>query len=220
MDKKVLIVEGFNDELFFSKFCAYHGYDVHVKVQKPSSIAPGNYDTKQGVLRLLQVYIKLLAPNSLEKLGIIVDADYTSSGGGVSRTLEQIHEKIKDQGYTSPAQQLSDTSYYFEKDDKSIGLHVWIMPNNLDEGYLEHWITNNISDDEKIYFDKINNLVDNFSEKRTGATHLTKAKIQVWLACQGKPSQDMRNIIQNQYLNENKKQYLNFKSWLNSTFKS
>jgi hypothetical protein len=218
MDKKVLLVEGPNDELFFSNFCQVHGYDVHVKVKKPSSVAPDNKDNKQGVLQLLQVYIKLLAPNSVEKLGVIVDADYATSGGGVQTTLTQIHNKIKEHGYTSSAIQLSDTSYYFEKDDKSNRLSIWIMPNNLDEGYLEHWITNNIEDNEKTYFNKISDFIDNFDEKKIGPIQIPKAKVQIWLACQRKPLQDMRTVIHNNYLDQNKQQYLNFKNWLSNTF--
>lgn len=218
MDKKVLLVEGPNDELFFSKFCVRHGYDVHVKVKKPSSITPSNPDNKQGVLQLLQVYIKLLAPNSVEKLGVIVDADYLATGGGIQTTLNQIHDKIREHGYTSVAKQSSDSSYYFEKDDNSTRLNIWIMPNNLNEGYLEHWITENIEDNEKNYFQKASDFIDNFTEKKTGQIQVTKAKVQVWLACQKKPSQDMRCVIQNNYLDENKPQYLNFTNWLNTTF--
>lgn len=218
MYKKVLIVEGPNDELFFSKFCIAHGYDIHVKVQKPSSLSPGNPNNKQGVLKLLQVYIKLLAPDSVEKLGVIIDADYESTGGGVQLTLSQIHNKIKEHNFSSPAQQASDTSYFFENDDKSARLNIWIMPNNLSEGYLEHWITNNIEDTEKEYFNKVSDFIDAFDEKKINEIQLTKAKVQVWLACQSKPQQDMRAILQNNYLDKNKEQYLNFNNWLSTTF--
>ena len=221
MNDKILIVEGFNDESFFSKFCVYHGYDVSVKIKvnKPSSLSAIALDNKQGVLALVQIYIKLLDNGGVEKLGIIVDSDYANTGGGVTRTLDQIHGKIREYGYSDKPKQLPDTSYYFERDDKVTGLHVWIMPDNLSEGYLEHWITSNINDVEREYFNKIDSLIDGFSEKKIKQIQMAKAKVQVWLACQDKPSQDMRGIIQSKYLDETKTNYLNFKSWMENTFR-
>ena len=152
MDKKVLLVEGPNDELFFSKFCINHGYDVHVKVKKPSSVTPGNPDNKQGVLQLLQVYIKLLAPNSVEKLGVIVDADYLTTGGGVQTTLNQIHDKIREHGYTSEAKQSSDSSYYFEKDDLNLSAKVHKLTIDKEGNINQNW--------PKGFFDEFRNKLD------------------------------------------------------------
>ena len=44
-------------------------------------------------------------------------------------------------------------------------------------------------------------------ETKIKQIQMAKAKVQVWLACQDKPSQDMRGIIQSKYLDETKTNY-------------
>lgn len=210
MQKSKLIVEGSADEYLFKKLCQKHGFDVEVTVDTPSIF--GQKDTKQGVLNILQVAIKQLESSYLDRLGIIIDSDYVQHGGGVSNTLLQIHNKIKDHGYVGPHKQFSNSGIYFEGENGLPNLGVWIMPNNLDEGMLEDWMLSICHPNEQSFLNTVKQTVIAIPSPKFAKIHEAKAISNTWLAWQKKPDRGFYNLFQEGLIDEN---HINYQNWLN-----
>ena len=217
MQKSKLIVEGISDEYLFKKLCQKHGFNnVEIEVDTPSVF--GGRDTKQGVLNILQVVIKQLEDSYIDRLGIIVDSDYEEDGGGVENTLRQIHDKIKDHGYSSSYKRFSNSGIYFEGEDDLPKLGVWVMPNNLDEGMLEDWMLSICHPDEQGFLTSVVQTVTAIPSPKFKKIHEAKAISNTWLAWQKKPGQGFSSLFKEGLIDENHTNYKNWLDWMNEIF--
>ena len=217
MQKSKLIVEGISDEYLFKKLCQKNGFDnVEIEVDTPSAF--GGIDTKQGVLNILQVLIKQLENSYIDRLGIIVDSDYEADGGGIENTLRQIHNKIKDHGYSSSYKRFSNSGIYFEGDGDLPKLGVWVMPNNVDEGMLEDWMLTICHPDEQSFLDSITTTVNAIPSPKFKKIHEAKAITNTWLAWQKKPGLGFANLFKEGLIDEGHKNYKDFVDWMSEMF--
>ncbi len=221
--KKVLIVEGITDKQFIEYFLQYENLDIDLKINVATANDIDNdiqYSTKQAVFKSLHTAIKQLNRQFYTHIGILIDMDFRhqSKTPIKEQNIKQLSQVLNEYGFE--LQQGNDKQGLFfanEEYDNPIG--VWLMPNNNDEGYLETWIenclTNNMDNSVQEHFAKSSEFVQSFGETHF-KHHLNKANIYTWLATKPKPTQDLYQALEN--LNPQTADYQNFKQWLTTTF--
>lgn len=217
MTKGVLIVEGKSDYFFFKKLCKKNGFnEIEIEVYTPDNF--NDRETKQGVINILQILIKLVVAFYVDRLGIIVDADYVENGGGLDNTLSQIYEKIKDHGYSKEYKKFENTGIYFESDKGLPKIGVWVMPNNLDEGMIEDWILSICNPIEQPFLDMVVQKVEGVKPIKFKEIHKSKAISSTWLAWQKKPGLGFFYLFKENLIDEQHTNYKNWIDWMNKIF--
>lgn len=201
MVAKILFVEGEEDKKLFQSTSRSCGISLDVKCD-PSG--KGN-----AVLSFVAA-LKLQTSASRNRIGLVVDADFLQNGGGFLATQALINQKLKSINW-SP---LSQTPYsgFKTTDNKNNGVQVgvWIMPDNLNDGYVENFVIQSISLDQQ--------PLSNYAVQQTilaaaGGNgiptiptkphHLDKAKIGTWLAWNNPPRMSIGAAHSNNLLNFN-----------------
>ena len=216
--KNILLVEGEADRAFFEKLCKRFNLTVTVKVNTPRD-AGHQFDTKQAALSVLEEpYLRQLADGTTERLAIVIDADRESDGGGFARTLAQLSQRLNPAGYVlRPNAGLS--GLLFEHDDGQEDIGAWIMPNNANEGALEHWIQTNLHPGEA---DLMQHAQESINQIPGGSkfkpVRLTKAEVATWLAWQEEPDHGLWQAVKPGLLDESAPEFQALKAWLEKAF--
>ncbi|MDD2609337.1 MAG: hypothetical protein PHX60_06520 [Giesbergeria sp.] len=216
--KNILLVEGESDRGFFEALCKQWRLPVQVKVSTPRDAGHAK-DTKQAVLSVLETtYLSQLADGQIERLAIAVDADRVSDGGGFERTLTQLSQRLHPAGYAL------DTStepggLLFTHNDGLHDIGVWIMPNNADEGALEHWIQINLHPAEDALMQHARASIDQIPHgQKFKSSRRTKAEVSTWLAWQAEPDHGLWQAAKPGLLDETAPQFQAIKAWLEKVF--
>jgi hypothetical protein len=222
----LLLVEGSNDKLFFEAFCKKCNLDTEVLVAPPSELtAEYVYDTKQGCIKHLPLQFKRVRNGAITRLGLVLDADQISDGGGFAKTIEQIAATIDPElGFATHPTSLSNGGLIFANNNGLADFGVWIMPNNASEGILEDWLSQTILTEGKVRtllthaeqtVAALPNLLD--IPAFTPSNH-KKAEIATWLAWQKKPGMGLAYTIKEELLDQTTPQYLGLQEWLKRVF--
>lgn len=216
--KNILLVEGESDRSFFEALCKHLDLTVSVKIATPRDAGHTN-DSKQAVFSVLETTALIqLADGTTERLAVVVDADRATDGGGFERTLDQLRQRLNAKGYTLRADD-GLGGLIFEHSDGLNDIGAWIMPNNADEGALEHWIQNNVHPDEGALMQhaqaSINQIPNGpkFREIRR-----SKAEVSTWLAWQSEPDHGLWQAVKPGLLDVTAPQFLALKAWLEKVF--
>ena len=181
---KILLVEGESDRAFFEQVCIVLGLKT-VTVAPPRALS-GTHNTKEGVFNYLPTLLAQLADGRTTRLAVVVDADSVANGCGYERTLQRISEIVEPHGFTrtnSP-----QGGIIFRHRDGLADFGLWVMPNNLDEGALEHWFKQCIVTDENGLLSHAEAAVAALpSPPKFKALHRCKAEVATWLAWQKQP---------------------------------
>ncbi|WLF82927.1 DUF3226 domain-containing protein [Moraxella sp. ZY210820] len=187
---KFLLVEGKTDVNFFELFCKYHKINIdnikNIDILSPTDIDFGFHNNKGGVIdEALDDLLLQIQHKRIERLGVIVDADFEKDGQGFAKTHQRIANKLAEYDYLlSPNSNIA--TYQLEKVQRP-DIGVWIMPNNKDSGSIEHWIKENIHQDEQIFYEYVDDIIENISDKRFKPSQQLKVKIGTWLLWQKHP---------------------------------
>lgn len=187
---RFLLVEGKTDINFFELFCKYHKINIdnikNIDILSPKDIDLSFHDNKGGVIDdalndlLLQIQHK-----RIERLGIIVDADFEKDGQGFLKTHQRIAKKLAEYNYLLPPN--SNIATYQSEKIQRPNIGVWIMPNHQSDGAIEYWIKENIHQDEQIFYEYVDDIIENISDKRFKPSQQLKVKIGTWLLWQKHP---------------------------------
>ena len=149
-------------------------------------------------------------------IGLIIDAD---DKGPQARyqTIKNIIEKRFD---VSLPDELSPNGFVFEeKNVPTIGL--WVMPNNVSNGYLEHFVAELIEEDSSDIWQFSNQTVDEFKTNSfcdIPEVRTQKARVHAFLALQKKPGLPMGLGISANYIGSKSKSAIIFEEWFKQTF--
>ena len=192
-NNKILLVEGDADKSFFEALCKQQMLQTTVKVSVSKGLG-GDYNTKGGIVNLLPTYLPNLIDMEGGRLGVVVDADCVEHGSGYAATLEQITQAVAPFGYElhqSPTHKLGDGLIYKHTNGLA-DLGLWIMPNNKDEGSLEHWIKHCITPTEQALFSHASNVIDGLPKPvKFKLLRRPKAEVSSWLAWQTSPGRGL-----------------------------
>ncbi len=169
----------------------------------------------EGISKIELAIQEALRKPEITNLGIVVDANSNGPKARFER-LKQIFEKELPEFPFS--KELSSEGFY--QKHKNLQLGIWIMPDNIREGYLEHFISSLIPEKNAIWdFAKttINELTQkpfcDFSESKE-----QKACIHTYLAWQKSPGLPMGTAIKANYFDSNSPNADKFISWFQRTF--
>jgi len=97
---------------------------------------------------------------------------------------------------------------------------IWVMPNNMEKGYLEHFLISLISDEDQLlqYADKVLNDLEAQKLNRYGSLKRGKALIHTWLSWQKEPGRPFGQAIEMGYLDAQSANADAFENWFKQTF--
>ena len=217
-----IIVEGDTDIHFITHLCmvrkvdAPKGYKIKAKyINEFVSVA----GSKSKLLNELKLLIKNPSLD-IQNLGLILDADSQTKNAAIDTWLS-IKAILEKAGYENLPDTPNAIGTIIEQEDKpKIG--IWIMPNNLSNGYLEDFYEQLIHKEDE-FWQKSVEITEGFVENKNNRFKeiaLQKAKVHTWLAWQENPELPLGlSISANaKYLNFDTPLVDNFIEWFKNTF--
>lgn len=185
MYSNVLFVEGDEDRKLFLSISRSLNFKVEVKYD-PS----GKGNAILGFIAAL----KLQTSASKTRIGLVVDADFLQHGSGFVATQALINQKLQAIDWNP----LSLTQYSgfgtTSPKVKDVQAGVWVMPDNLSDGYVENFVIQSISASQQPLANYAfqQTVIADFGGNGippipTKPHHMDKAKVGTWLAWNDPP---------------------------------
>lgn len=208
-----LIVEGDDDIYVIAELCKKHlsppkGYETRKKFENEFT------EIGNGINEVLKIIPAILNVSGLTNFGIVVDAD-----SDLKASWNSIKDILSKKGYKKLSANPTPTGTIIEQAGlPKVG--VWIMPNNKDTGYLEHFVSKLVPAKdkmmpraEKITQDLLDKEISLFKPKDKA-----KAEVHTWLAWQESPGTPMGSALNYGYLDANADAAKPFIEWMKKTF--
>lgn len=152
----------------------------------------------------------------ISNIGVVVDANAQGFESRIQSILDKVSEVL---GVDQTSFSFDDSGFVFEP-IQNLKIGIWVMPNNSDEGYLEHFVSELIEPNDRT-FQHAQNVVNellqkdwcNFSEIKK-----QKAILHTYLAWQKSPGLPMGTAVQAGYINAISPNASNFQTWFENTF--
>jgi hypothetical protein len=224
--ERLLIVEGEEDRKFFVDVLAV--LQINTKVINPEIKVV--VQSKRGKNNALETFVDRLSglrPSEEVQIGLVVDSDHPhfNQNSGFEKTKRDINNgiKSKNKGFSELTTIPSSSGYMsFKNGFEHVKAGVWIMPNNQEDGSLEHFSIKIISESEKARFefarDQTQKIMDGahqgpeFSFK---AHQFEKAAIGAWLAWSDPPRMGLGFALkEKKRLDTNHVEFNKLKTWL------
>ncbi len=219
----ILLVEGTDDLHTIANLVKYHLKIKHVETL---------IDIKAvgGINKLFNKLKKeLLLETEMENLGIVVDADYDIDARwqSIKNNMDKLKNiKIKDMP-EKPEKNGAIFSLLKTKEQKTIKVGIWLMPNNQDTGMLEDFLlglmplsNDNILKHIECCLDELSDSdlkILKIDSKDNPETWRLKAKLHTWLAWQKEPGDPYGTAI-GKYFKPSLEITQNFMAWLSDLF--
>jgi hypothetical protein len=149
-------------------------------------------DNIYAVSRRLPQLLLELADNQIQKLGVLVDADYTNRNGGFAIRWKQLTAPLQREDYIlpekPPTEAYQGSVFQHRYGQPPVGL--WVMPNHQGDGMLEDFIQQAVaSGTQQTLLAKATDCVDQLPKelRRFSDFHHSKATLHTWLAWQNPP---------------------------------
>lgn len=213
---KRLLVEGPNDKSFFEALLRKHKLEEIITTSPAREL--GGFNTKQGAINLLPSLAQNLIDGHTERLGLILDSDTVKNGGGLDLTLTQIADKIVPFGYKRKPIRGKHGGFLFPSTDGLPTIGTWVMPNNKDEGTIEHWVSNLVNTPQKPLFIDACAAVDKISTPLFPPIRKPKAVVATWLAWQEIPGKGLDYTISGDMLDDSAPLYSDLLNWMRQVF--
>ena len=209
MKKGLLVVEGLDDKHVVWAFCKKFNLPETFEV-----VDTEGYDNLRNGLD-----VRILG-GSLEKLGIIVDADSDTSS-----RWQSLSDVLKAFGYILPdAPHLSGTilNHPDAHTIYPLKIGIWLMPNNQIAGMLEDFLEKIIQSDNNllpIAKDSLEKVKLAIPESlRFNDRHYSKALIHTFLAWKEPPGKPFGQAINANFFSEDTELLTQFLNWLKLLF--
>ena len=198
MGKRLLLVEGKDDQKVVESLCKTHGTEIAFEIEGGG-----------GVERLLAQVPVRLKSSDLECLGVVLDADQD-----IEARWAQLRDGLRRAGYADvPDRPASEgTVIVFRHELGSIRFGVWLMPNNRLPGILEDFLAFLVSPDDRM-MPRVDGFLASIPEEDR-AFPLPKARIHSYLAVQREPGKPLGLAITCGYLNARQETVRPFLDWL------
>ena len=203
--KKILLVEGTDDEHVFKHLCGERG------VGRLDDIKQHGNDT-----RLLESLPVRLKESEIEALGVVLDADTNLLG-----RWDSLRQRLIQAGYGGfPGQPAPEGTILEPPADTLLPrFGVWIMPDNRSTGKLEDFLRYLVPADSRL-FEHVEFSVQGIpdGERRFSKPDEIKAMIHTWLAWQKEPGKPFGTAITAKFLDPNVAQADVLVDWLKRLF--
>jgi hypothetical protein len=198
MSRRILLVEGKNDEHVIYALCQHHRLPERFKVEAAGSI--------EDLLDLIRVRPK---ESDLDRLAVILDADED-----LSARWAQVKARAARAGYGDiPDQPIEGGALLVAPDLPRLG--VWLMPNNQLPGMLEDFLSFLVPPTDPS-LPRVDQFLDGIPApaRRFRSAHRPKARIHAWLAVQEEPGKPLGQAITARYLDAESAVLEPFLTWL------
>jgi len=212
MNNSKLVVEGQTDTLFFQALIQKENLNLDVEPRHSVSKIPN----------LLEALFDDLRDGVIEHLGIVADADYTTSKGigGFKKRWQQLTQPLKNMGYNitaPPSQNYKGNIFTHQNGLPPVGL--WLMPDHKNDGMLESLIKQTVCEGEQQSLLQtatvcLNQLPITLFKHH----HHTKATLYTWLAWQKKPGQALVSTLNADLIDLQSLEIQAFIKWLRDVF--
>lgn len=196
MGVKILLVEGEADEGLFSVICREAGLGVTVTVSTPKNRG-AEENGKGNALNLLPSLIEQMSDGQVERLALVVDADFKDTDGlGYQGTLDKITEILEKHKYhITPPLKPRPGGYTISHTDGLSPFGLWIMPNNGTDGLLEDFIKSSVVTADADLLQHAVDTVGKLPSQKFKPIHRSKAEVATWMAWQKNPGQSLRGVV-------------------------
>jgi len=167
-----LWVEGKDDKFSIISLVMNHGYDFENDARLPF------VKEHEGVDELLEAIGVLAKTSTLERVAIVMDADY-----GQADRWGQLRHRIPELGATPSA-----TGTVLVRKERPFTLGIWLMPDNVSAGILESFLATLIDDDDTAW-SHAKGYIDGAEKLGVAITPFKRDKhrIHAYLALQKEP---------------------------------
>jgi len=211
MGKKLLLVEGTDDEHVVRHLCRRHHLNNLFDIE--------NCD---GIDRLRKNFPIWLKASDIDTIGVLVDAN-----ADIQARWKSLRCRLTSAGYRSVPEAPDEEGFISERPSASPSMAsillprvgIWLMPNNSTNGTLEHFLrflvpkSNTLLDHARDSIDSIPDEQRRFEDKDE-----MKVLLHTWLAWQKKPGKPYGTAITARYLNADVPEAANLVSWLKKLF--
>lgn len=211
-----LIVEGDNDMHALTNLCLKRG------LKNPLGYEGGHKFNEfikkgDGIESALKVLKASLDEISLTNIGIVVDADEIGAEGRWQSIRNVLAEKYQPETLDA-AEAQTGPKYISENGMPFIG--IWVMPDNMNVGFLEHFLSHLIPADQLVWSHAISTVDDLYTKSFNILTAAKKAKAELhtWLAWQEEPGKPFGIALKAGYFDHQSPAADHFVDWFTQTF--
>jgi hypothetical protein len=219
----VILVEGDDDLHSLLKLLACHGIerplpepprDWGFVVRDESTSQLVSFKDKGGFDKMMrEVHVELKA-SRLDRLALIVDADDAPQARWIS-----VRDALRRAGIQMPDQCASGGTIHQTPGWPSVG--VWLMPDNMSEGALEHFLAEMIVPEDGLWPYAIRCVEDaKRIDQRFKATYSRKAEVHTWLAWQEEPGSRLSQAVTRRYFRPDCNAAVSFLDWFRRWLKT
>jgi hypothetical protein len=203
--KKILLVEGTDDEHVVKNLCAHHGLQ-HI----------GEIERLDGIEQLIESFPVRLKESDMEAIGVVVDADTN-----IQTRWKSLRNCLLEAGYKTVPDTPAAKGTIVEppRDTLLPRVGIWMMPDNQTNGTLEDFLRflvptpDPLLDHAQASIDTIPN-----GHRRFKPNDQLKALIHTWLAWQEEPGRPYGTAIKSRYLDADVPLATDFMNWLRQLF--
>jgi hypothetical protein len=202
--KRVLLVEGKNDEYVVRRICDRLGL-VNIKDIRPQA----------GKAPLLEMLPVQLQESDIAVLGVILDADTD-----LAASWQSVADRLREAGYQG-IEPLPDKNGTILMPPSGSNLlpkiGIWLMPNNCVPGILEDFLQFLVPEGDAL-LPHARQAIGTLPERRFSDAQESKVLIHTWLAWQEEPGKQYGQAITARYLDTGLPLAKTFTAWLQETF--
>lgn len=211
-----LIVEG-NDAIALTKICMQHGLNPPKGYSTAQKFKREFVKSANGIDKIKTILVEELQSPSVTRIGVIVDADDIGAEARFNRLKSIIEDTLN---ISFPADATTTQQGFGYQVSTNLFIGIWIMPDNKNNGYLEHFISNLIPFDDQTWI-FANQKTKELQEKvfcNFTSVKQQKAVLHTYLAWQKNPGLPMGSALQAKYINAKSKSAIHFVEWFKTTF--
>ena len=207
MARRILLVEGVDDEHVMKHICGNHGIP-HLDEIKEHGGAPNLLES---------VPVRIKASEEGDIVGIVIDADTN-----LRTRWQSIRDRITTMGYENAPEAPVPGGTIIDPPDGTLlpRLGIWVMPDNRTDGILEDFLRFLVPQ-PSVLLDHAENSVADIPEgerRFRPREDEPKAVIHTWLAWQREPGRPFGTAITERFLDSNVAEARVIASWLRRLF--
>ena len=205
IQKKVLLVEGINDQHVIKNLLTAHEIEGRIDIRD-----------KKGISNILAT-LKTEVDANQDFLGIVVDAN-----SSLDSRWQSLIDRLKDKeiGYSKVPAKPVENGLVLERQGFLPKLGIWVMPNNKLVGKIENFIRLLVAEEKENLWQIVEKVVSEIpaEEKLFADKDIIKAQVHTFLAWQDEPGRPMGESITRRYFQTDAPDAINFVDWIRKLF--
>lgn len=214
--KQRLIVEG-QDAIVLATICKLRGLPAPQGYAMKDKFINEFVQVAGGIGKVNSMLNQLLKDTSVNNIGVVVDANNV----GAQKRWESLKSQLSrvfPKNILSQVELRAEGAIISEEGFPTVG--IWVMPNNVEEGYLEHFLTSLVRENDSLlpHVEKTIEDLMNLDLCRFTETKKQKALLHTWLTWQKEPGKTFGGAANSRYFDINAPAIDPLLNWFKQTF--